>query len=1139
MAGINYQEVLEQLRERYQNNEVSPFIGAGFSKNVSKDMFMSWDELLFDMVVKLYEHEIQQSFDNHSHTSHCSLLTPDTFGTHQEKMVKEIIRREGYLNIVSQYIEHKGYREAVEVYIEERIPSVSINSNKLFLPIKSQEKEITDEDISLHKQLLEGHKWGHIYTTNYDTLLEYVSCRHKLNYTTITERHQLSFSATKQAIIKLHGDLSCANAGEFQFDNNYSHRYIISKEDYEEYPCKHEPFTQLMRITLLKGALCLFGFSGDDPNFVSWIKWVKDILVTAPKNGDIKKFKIFLITIDDKEPSKDKQLFYDNHNIVVIPIRLQEVRAILCASNDDDFKQLLSKMFRFLYRDSSNYYSSLWDEVYEKSSVIPFGKPQPPAVINEDALKKIDEVKTFNRLVKYSWRQDRIAGEIYSSNIIDINQAKLFIYALKDTYLNPQYYPDIIEKIEGITLPDNLKVEWEQLKVRYQTLKLDKTDIIAIDINDDHYKYERVLRLAFMLDFDELREALEQWQPKGHYIQKKAIMLSMFDKEQAKDILIRYLDSNPIMIERYYATELLNRINGIFSNQYPVEAFQNMNLDGLKTLTKIYLDKALEQKNELKPYGWSGTISYTPSNSKYENSTRLLQFFIESGVNIQSGNCTYIDNKQWYRVFKELFIYFPYPALFYSIQCSDSDVLVRIGQDYAYEDKVQNDLPNIQKILLSYISSDTKEKGVNITAILKIAQELFIAVAPAKWEKQFMKIWRTIIIPNIENIESHNEWCKFINKGLKHVSNKTYITEIISDCLDHRTVAIDYLYNLEGSRKKTLKVDAELRIKIDLFVSEISKAEDFTIAGNIYTLLSVENIIEIALKIKELQNHSDMDYNRLYSISYFAAKSNQNINVVKSLILNHPKLWDNGLLETGGATSPSFIKLSQLGSKIKWTRKNIIYIYEKLKDSFGKLRASSYFTKDRSDDIFSNLMSNVPLLDEMHRFLIANESILSDIKGYEDIAQNVYSELVARREFVDISEALLSDSNSTVVAGLNQLYRETNKDGFQSFESEINFVIDMILLKKRAGLLASLEYAEHYLKKYYLKNKFTDEVKRKYLLILKSYRGDTLRGLDVDVPNALKWLVSMSDLLMKNGVNSEDIDYWQEFKKSKRYNVFG
>ena len=95
MSEINYQEALEQLRDRYQNNEVSPFIGAGFSKNVSSDMFMSWDELLFDMVVELYDSEIKQSFKNHLHLSYFPDIKSDTLPSHQEKMVKEIIRREG------------------------------------------------------------------------------------------------------------------------------------------------------------------------------------------------------------------------------------------------------------------------------------------------------------------------------------------------------------------------------------------------------------------------------------------------------------------------------------------------------------------------------------------------------------------------------------------------------------------------------------------------------------------------------------------------------------------------------------------------------------------------------------------------------------------------------------------------------------------------------------------------------------------------------------------------------------------------------------------------------------------------------------------------------------------------------------
>lgn len=283
-----YQEALEQLRKRYQNSEVSPLVGAGFSKNVSNDMFMSWDELLFDMVVELYSYEIDQSYKNQMHISASSNSNEE----HKKIKVKEIIQREGYLNIASKYIEHKGYREAVETYIEDRTPYVNSDVNTLDLRILKKKEPITEEDLALHKKLLSGDKWGYIFTTNYDTLLEDTSSKFRTNYEKITERHQLSFSKTKNAIIKIHGDLRSESSPDFEFDNEHAHRYIISKEDYEKYPINHEPFTQLMRISLLQGAFCLFGFSGDDPNFISWLKWVRDILVTAPKKSYNANFEI-------------------------------------------------------------------------------------------------------------------------------------------------------------------------------------------------------------------------------------------------------------------------------------------------------------------------------------------------------------------------------------------------------------------------------------------------------------------------------------------------------------------------------------------------------------------------------------------------------------------------------------------------------------------------------------------------------------------------------------------------------------------------------------------------------------------------------------------------------------------------------
>lgn len=1133
MKKTNYKEALEQLRQRYQNNEVSPLVGAGFSKNVSEDMFMSWEELLFDMVVELFSNEIGQAYYNRKHAKPHSKSTYCDF---KKLKVREIIRREGYLNIVSKYIEHKGYREAVETYIEDRTPRINSDDDTLDLRIAKEKKPIIEENIALHKKLLSGDKWGNIFTTNYDSLLEYTSSKLKANYEIITERHQLSFSKTKNTIIKIHGDLSTENATNFEFDNDHTHRYIISKEDYDKYPTNHEPFTQLMRISLLQGAFCLFGFSGDDPNFISWIKWVRDILVTAPnRNND--EFKVFLITIDDKEPTIDRQLFYNNHKIVVIPIMHKIVSEILEVSDNDGFKERLSKLFDFLYQNSSNYYNELWSEVYNNNTQIVDLRRVTVISINENIVKKIYEAKQFNRLIKYSNHQKKVLSDLYLESF-DQSRAKLFIYALKDTFFYPQYYPNVVDKIDNVEKSEELTTEWKLLKERYNTLKFPNVRS-NLKIENDSTYYENLLKLAFSFQFDQLREAVNKWDTEGHFLQKKAMMVSMFDRRQAKDILLKYLDSNPIMVERYYATELLNRVNSTYHTQYPISAFQNMNLEGLSDLTKIYINEAVKTKNELKPYGWSGTISYMQNNAEFECALRFLQFMIESGIRITFGYYGFIDEKEWYKIFRNLFVFFPYPTLFYSIQCSSADILKRIGQDYAYEDRLQNNLPQILTMLLQHLLSKNKTI-LDVRSVLIITQELFIAVPLSEWEKQFMEIWDKIILENFEDIDSNDDWYKFANSGLKHIKTTKYITKIISDCLSHskKTETIDYLYNLEGARKRSLKVEPDLQRIIDAFVDGISNDNEFVIAGNIYKLLNKKNLDVISSKIKKLKTKQSVDYQRLYSISYFAKSNALDINIVKQIILSHCNLWHNGLLDKV-VTLPSYIALSRFGNNIKWTRKELVEIFHKLKSSFEKLSSSTHFYRnDTDEDVFSNILNYTPFLDEMNMFLIKYKKILQAIEGYETISGSVYSELISRRQYVDIYEALCSDVHSNVIAGLNKMYRDTQERGFDNYSMEINLLVDRILLKKPAGLLVALEYAEHYLKKYYVEELFTENISRKYLLMLKMYQGNTLRELELNVPYAIKWLVLISDRLRKNNIISEDIDYWQNLKTIRRYNIF-
>lgn len=128
---------------------------------------------------------------------------------------------------------------------------------------------------------------------------------------------KLSIKRNKN-IIKLHGTLR-GTEDDFGFDNDPKIQYIIAKEDYETYPIKHEAFTQLMRISLLQESYCLIGFSGVDPNFIEWVKWVRDILEKGNDKED-KNYKIYLIDFNDIKVEEDVQLFYKNHKIYRIPL---------------------------------------------------------------------------------------------------------------------------------------------------------------------------------------------------------------------------------------------------------------------------------------------------------------------------------------------------------------------------------------------------------------------------------------------------------------------------------------------------------------------------------------------------------------------------------------------------------------------------------------------------------------------------------------------------------------------------------------------------------------------------------------------------------------------------------------------------
>ena len=121
-----------------------------------------------------------------------------------------------------------------------------------------------DHDPSnLHKKLL-SLPWTDVFTTNYDTLLERSSDEiTSKRYDIVANMSDLVYSKQPR-IVKLHGTLRS------------NPPYIITEEDYRRYPIDYAPFVNTVRQALIENALCLIGFSGDDPNFVQWTGWIHD-----------------------------------------------------------------------------------------------------------------------------------------------------------------------------------------------------------------------------------------------------------------------------------------------------------------------------------------------------------------------------------------------------------------------------------------------------------------------------------------------------------------------------------------------------------------------------------------------------------------------------------------------------------------------------------------------------------------------------------------------------------------------------------------------------------------------------------------------------------------------------------------------
>lgn len=422
------------------------------------------------------------------------------------------------------------------------------------------DKEYQSSD--LHEKLL-TLPWRDIFTTNYDTLLERAAENvFEQRFDIVLNKEDLIHS-TQPRIIKLHGSFPSERP------------FIITEEDYRRYPIDCAPFVNTVQQSLLENTLCMIGFSGEDPNFLKWIGWIRDNL------GEENSPKIYLIGILDLTVAQRTLLEKRN----IIPLDLSKCKNV-------DHKKAINLFLDFMktkvvsdenreWAKRSEYYrfdknkevapqiTSILDkwiptrEKYPNWIIVPesnrrFLKQATDSASNYlTQLSKIESPLDINFIYEYNWRIEKYLRPIENSLIE--------YYALIVNKYNP--YPQNLKIENAITPISNDNLDWDNIGFQWLEIQLsmmrfyreegfhkewllirDRLEKLEYDLDSGfyaRYHYERCLKSLFALDIKQVRAELELWKENesSPYLEAKraGLLAEIGDLIDAEKILERSL----------------------------------------------------------------------------------------------------------------------------------------------------------------------------------------------------------------------------------------------------------------------------------------------------------------------------------------------------------------------------------------------------------------------------------------------------------------------------------------------------------------------------------------------------------------------------------------------------------------------
>lgn len=1214
-------------------HSMSFIIGAGFSKNIS-NKYLSWAELLKDMINEMYAKEMRSGFMNEW----------------------EIIDKYGYLGIASEYIRRKGYHEAIDVYIEQRTPKLVEKEDGTYDLLLGDERE-EKVDVSLHRQLLDM-KVKNIYTFNYDNALDVYSdltstaerrtelknaseeikliddalklCqlddsikkklaldeksvavdeennefqkkvqelknlsivkrlvegvdsqgasdyefikltveklkqnRQQLSniviqldkykpdvYYVVKKSGDITISA-KRNIFKLHGSLREQDQ-EYGFDYDNHTQYIIAQEDYDTYHEKHEAFVDLMRISLLKDSYCIIGFSCDDPNFLLWINWVKDIVdkERLANREDANIWNKYFINVDDRSLAADKSLLLNNHYIKVVDLYKVYPQAT-------SRKERLSAFFDDIVRAQS--VQLLTKGFWKHFDFIREPKKKKEVKYEEDKVQRIWNLTKDNDLAFFAAPDDyyrlyfleNIKWIIRDGNM-NATLCKALMMAVNQNNIPLEFFIEnnLIADIHKIVLSS----EDEELKRHYNVLtdldKLLKNEREAsICGNSDRDILYNCVNSLFNFDFDGCVKILNGWKPKGGYYNVVQLMIGagLRDKRVSLDEIFVHSKREQYNSDSEYliALELLLSLQEYFwGNQEAYARFENLRstreeLIGRNNLLTSLSDyfstllKAIKKEEKVIPLGREGrTLTFANYNSGKMGAIRILYLLSKLGFVTRKMLSWGLSDKSVFDMIESIYIDYPFPCLYYASLCTDKNMSRRVAQLYcnSCSDKIQKTLPDLLvKIMEACGSKTLSEERKNV---LYIYAESFIKRVPQnKWVNVFKRLYTTQNLDCCNEREIYNAKYNFTEKALVYSSDIAFKQKIIGEIFDKWDTVSQYDNSLIIATIRDVKtLDKTMLKKVYAAMNNVNTEPQVFILFNLqkYIPRNKFNLWVQTIDEKLLSNPS-----LIIAVSY-AAKNNKRMQQLALRLLgNSLYLWNTGIQKDKEGsifvTDAQSVDIDRFEQNVPITGDTETIVFEKLKNELELI--DMQLQKQSFSDWFTDWSS---LIYSMKLFLLRHKQSVTKLEDVDQIIRRCDDLYFKASGQVALVEKIIHPESYKVEEGVIELFDGIRTCGANQFKQEYDILANLIIQHQTKALDIclrhfswSVTFPKH--QKFFISNGFVQKV----ALILRAYRhyfmGNDIQEWDLAVNKdvAERCLLDMNEWL--KSMKQEDSE-WAKYK---------